>query len=155
MDADLFYTNKIRTRVCGLIINNDQILLVEHLINNKAFFAPPGGGVEFGETIKQALLREVKEETGLEINSSQFKFITEYIQPPLHAIEVFYHIKSWNGEPIIGKDPEDLTVIKSVKWYSLNEIKQMPSNEVHHIFHYCNNLRDFFELSGYIPYPSF
>ncbi len=155
MEQDLFYANKIRIRVCGLIIKNDKILLVEHHLNNKVFFAPPGGAVEFGESIDQALVREVIEETGLEINSSQFKFITEYIQSPMHAIELFHYIKSWSGQVITGKDPENLTLIKSVKWYTINEIKNMPTDKVHHIFHYCNNLRDIFELSGYIPYPSF
>jgi len=152
---ELFYKHKVRTRACGILIKNDRILLVKHNLEGKAFYAPPGGGVAFGETIESGLKREIKEETTIEVMDSHFKFITEYINPPLHAIEVFFHIKKWSGVAKKGFDPENSTVITDVNWFTVKEIKLMELSELHHIFHNCNNLRDILEFSGYIPYPTF
>lgn len=154
MKPNLFYENKVRTRTSGILIKNNKILLVEHSLNGKVFFAPPGGGVEFGETLNESLMREFKEETDLRITNTKFLFITEYISSPLHAIEVFYHVKSWDGEVTKGLDPENYNLIKDVKWFSIEDIKSLKTREIHHIFQYCNNLRDIFTLSGYITYPT-
>ena len=46
------FGNKLRLRVSGIYIKNDEILLVKHKSINKEgiLWAPPGGGMEFGET---------------------------------------------------------------------------------------------------------
>jgi len=59
----------------ALIIFKDKYLLL--LRNSKEEICPsewdiPGGGMEAGETIEEALIREVKEETGIDISSSKF-----------------------------------------------------------------------------------
>ncbi len=152
----LFYENKIRVRVCGLIIKNNKILLVKHRLKGSVFYGPPGGAVEFGEDLTTTLKRELHEETNIEVTSSNFQFITEYINPPLHAIEMFYHITKWNGIIKAGTDPENkhLNVIEGVKWFTLNELKKIKTTQTHHLFHNCNNLRDILALSGYISYPT-
>lgn len=148
-----FYENKLRIRVCGLIIHNDQLLLVKHNLKGKKFYAPPGGSIEFGERMEDALIREVYEETYIKVESSKFQFITQYVAPPLHAIEVFFLIKEWKGIPQSGHDPEgDINIIEEVNWFSMNKLKQFKKDELHHALHNCNNLRDILALSGYIPY---
>lgn len=151
----MFYENKLRTRVSGLCFENNKILLVKHNLNGKAFYAPPGGAVEFGESMQEALQRELKEETTIDIISSKFQFITEHIRPPLHAIEIFYFIEEWQGKTSIGNDPESEknTIIQDVGFYSTSHLKQIKSNELHHIFNNCDNLTDLLKLEGYIqPY---
>lgn len=155
--SSTFYENKLRTRVCGLCFNEEKLLLVKHNLKGKTFYAPPGGGVEFGETMEEALNREIKEETELKVILTEFKFITEYIKRPIHAIEVFYWVKTYKGVASTGSDPESETqeVIEDVNWYSIDDIKRIKKEELHHVLHNCNNLRDILALSGYIPYPTF
>ena len=60
------FGNKLRIRVCGICIEENKILLVRHHSIGKSgiLWAPPGGGMIYGETSEQALIREFVEETG-------------------------------------------------------------------------------------------
>ncbi|MEJ2005913.1 MAG: NUDIX domain-containing protein [Cyclobacteriaceae bacterium] len=61
------FGNRIRIRVCGILIRDGSLLLAEHrgIGENGSILIPPGGGVEFGESLKDALRREFREETGI------------------------------------------------------------------------------------------
>ncbi len=54
--------NLFRLRAAAVIIKNDCVLMAKN--TNVPYFYSVGGAVQFGETVEQALLREVKEETG-------------------------------------------------------------------------------------------
>ena len=55
-------------RVRGIIINDKKIALIQRVKGDKTYYIFPGGGVEEGETILEALHREMKEELGIEIS---------------------------------------------------------------------------------------
>ena len=62
---------------CGaLIINNkNEILLVRRTsktANESSFWSLPGGSVDFGEKVVDAIKREIKEELGVEIELTKF-----------------------------------------------------------------------------------
>ncbi|MBP9881081.1 MAG: NUDIX domain-containing protein, partial [Chitinophagales bacterium] len=54
-------------RVYGLLIHNNQILIVKEPIKNNQVIKFPGGGLEFGEGTIDGLKREFKEELGVDI----------------------------------------------------------------------------------------
>lgn len=56
-----------RNRAVALVFR-DNSLLVMHRKNTREYYTFPGGGVELGETNEQAALREMKEETSLDIS---------------------------------------------------------------------------------------
>jgi ADP-ribose pyrophosphatase YjhB (NUDIX family) len=57
----------LRQAVRGLVLDTaDRVLLTRYDWPHKSVWAPPGGGIEAGETAEQAIRRELAEETGLE-----------------------------------------------------------------------------------------
>ena len=82
MDKEVarIYGNKVRVRACGVCWQDDRLLMVNHAsLTPTDFWAPPGGGVEFGQSIEEALKQEFIEETGLNITPLEFLFGCEYI----------------------------------------------------------------------------
>ena len=117
------------------------------------FWCPPGGGVQFSETAHQALKREFLEETGLAIEPGELLFVSEFMQPPLHAMELFFQVNILGGEIRLGYDPEmeeSSQIITEVALMSFEEIKSNPPDEVHRLFRYCETLEDIFALRGYL-----
>ncbi|WP_045457940.1 NUDIX domain-containing protein [Sporocytophaga myxococcoides] len=148
------YGNKIRVRVCGLLFRNSDILLVKHLTigKNIFFYAPPGGGIDFGESAEESLIREFHEETGLKVRIKSFLLTHEYLEPPLHAIELFFEVEEIGGTLSLGKDPEmglDNQIIKEVKFWSLLEIKKNDAGLFHNIFRLAKTKSELLNLKGY------
>lgn len=54
-----------RIRAAALIIHQQRVLLIRHEKDGRAYWLLPGGGVQPGETMEQALRRELAEECGL------------------------------------------------------------------------------------------
>jgi len=149
------YGNRLRTRVCGLGVIQGKILMVRHrgIGTTDTFWCPPGGGIQFAETAHQALVREFLEETGLEVEAGELLFVNEFMQPPLHAMELFFQVSIVGGELKLGHDPEmaeGTQIITEVELMTFEQIKSYPSDEVHRLFQYCNNLDDVFALRGYL-----
>lgn len=136
--VDKKFGERVRVRVNGLLIKDNEILLIQHrgLGTKGKLWSPPGGGVDFGEKIEEALRREFKEETGIEVKQARFKFIHEFISPPLHAIELFYEILEAKGDPLKGKDPElseEEQLIERVKYVSFEDLHIMDNAIKHEI----------------------
>jgi 8-oxo-dGTP diphosphatase len=146
------FGNKIRIRVCGICHTKNSILLINHSgIRAGDFWAPPGGGIEFGETMDTCLKREFFEETGLKISSVEYAFSCEYVHPPLHAIEMFFQVTVEDGSIIIGNDPEmlDNQIIKDVRFVSWDELDRICKNARHGIFNFLEYPSKIVGLKGH------
>lgn len=64
----------IKFSVCALIYNEEGKILAVSRKDNRDDWGLPGGKVDPGEPVFKAILREVKEETGLEIINADFIF---------------------------------------------------------------------------------
>ncbi|MGN0919868.1 MAG: NUDIX domain-containing protein [Alphaproteobacteria bacterium] len=69
---------KTKLSVCGVIIHKDRFLIVKRSENDD--FLPnywefPGGGVETSENLEDALIRELKEEIGIDLTHNPKKLI--------------------------------------------------------------------------------
>ena len=149
------YGNRLRTRVCGICAIGGELLMVRHrgIGITDTFWCPPGGGIQFAETAHQALRREFLEETGLVIEPGKLLFVNEFMQPPLHAMELFFEVVVVGGEIQLGFDPEmteSTQIITEVALMGFGQIKSYPPDEVHRLFQYCDTLDDVFTLKGYL-----
>ena len=97
---------KRRTRVAayGLLLDREQILLCrisEKISNHRGKWTLPGGGVEWGESPTEAMIREVKEETGLIVEASTLadidSIIVEVSGITYHSIRIIYRTKIIGG----------------------------------------------------------
>lgn len=121
------YPNKPILGVGALIYDGDRVLLVQRGKEPlKGFWSLPGGAVESGEQLEQALLREVLEETSLIVKIVRFGEIFERIMPdPEGKIEYHYVLLDYvcevvSGQPHPGSDSAD------VRWFSPEELKGVP-----------------------------
>ncbi|MCA9329752.1 NUDIX hydrolase [Candidatus Saccharibacteria bacterium] len=65
----------------ALIFNGDTMLVMERNKHGSQYITLVGGRVDSEETVEQALIREVKEETGLVVTSQKLVFIEEHPEP--------------------------------------------------------------------------
>jgi 8-oxo-dGTP diphosphatase len=105
--AELF-SDRVRIRVCGLLVEDDELLLVKlnAPTRDTPFWSPPGGGLELGERLEDALVREFIEETGLQVEPQRLFYISEFVQPPFHAVEFYFLCENVGGKLVVGTDPE-------------------------------------------------
>ncbi|MEP1097205.1 MAG: NUDIX hydrolase [Cyclobacteriaceae bacterium] len=147
------FSGKVRVRVCGLLAQDDSILLIKHnSIGIKGhLWAPPGGGVDFGESVDETLKREFLEETGLNIEVLDFLFVFELINSKHHAIELFYSVKKLDGVLKLGADPEfdaSNQIMEEISFLSYDEISRIDPQALHGIFGKVKGPEKVFGLRG-------
>ena len=90
--------NHISIRVYGLLINEHrQVLLSDEFIRGQYYTKFPGGGLEFGEGLRDGLKREFQEELQLNVEVADHIYTTDFYQQsafnPNHQIlSVYYHV---------------------------------------------------------------
>jgi 8-oxo-dGTP diphosphatase len=83
----------------------------------------PGGKVEFGEPLRLALLREIREETGLEIEILGLLDVVELMpedQSLIHYVLMDYGARVLSGDLTAGSDAAD------ARWFAMDEIEALP-----------------------------
>jgi len=95
-----------RVRVAAIIVRQDALLLVRHVKQGETYWLFPGGGVDYGESAAEALARELKEETGLDIRVGDLVFANDSIPPDKHrhVINLYFTADILGGEPALGDD---------------------------------------------------
>ncbi|WP_425392333.1 NUDIX domain-containing protein [Ekhidna sp.] len=151
------FENIVRVRVCGLLFENDRVLLLKHdNIGPEGYlWAPPGGGVAFGESLEKTLKKEFKEETNLDIDIDEYLFTNEFIGKKHHAIELFFKVSRISGELELGKDPElaqDQQILSEARFFSGVELNNLRENAIHNAFHTANARDKIAELRGLITF---
>lgn len=66
--------NKRRDRASGVVIKGEMTLLIKRVKPGEIYYVFPGGGIESNESPRQAVIREIKEETNLDIEEPEELF---------------------------------------------------------------------------------
>lgn len=118
---------RIRVSGYGITIENGKILLVVNRTSGKYFF--PGGEIEIGETIEEAIKRETMEECGIKVSVGDFIKIIErffYYDPLDEAYQnygIFHYCKPISkNKPIVTQTEYDEA--SEPQWVQLSELKE-------------------------------
>lgn len=107
--------------VC-MVRSGDDVLLLDRQHDDHKGFIPPGGKVEFLESFTASAIREVKEETGLEVSDLIYKGLYEYVNPEKNdRYMIFNYISSTYTGELLENAPEGKPV-----WVSIEEAAQLP-----------------------------
>jgi|SRR5579884_1387509 len=112
-----------RVVVSALIKKENKFLLIkEKLEDNNETWIIPGGGVDFGESLEEAVVREIKEELGLDIKVSKFLRFHEAIFPDFgyHTVIFFFLAKPLSTEIKIGEEK-----ILDARYFTWEEMKEL------------------------------
>jgi 8-oxo-dGTP diphosphatase len=145
------FGGKLRVRALGLCLENNKMLLCKHTARTSTgyLWGAIGGGVDFGEALCDALVREWHEEANVEIEVEKILFLQEYIQNPLHAIEIFFEVKIKNNQiPTLGIDtelPKNQQVLNEIAWFSVEDIKKIPNDSLQKGLFVQENWRELWE----------
>jgi len=118
---------RFRPSVYAIIVHEGKILLVKS--RTVKLLALPGGGVELGESLAEALKREVREETGMEVAvHDPFLHFDEqlfYYDPSdvaFHSFRFIYPCKPLSFGLVNDEDVDDGEVIEP-RWHDIDGLK--------------------------------
>jgi len=95
---------KIVIRVRGIILFEDKLLVVKHP-NDTSFGALPGGHLEWGEDIRECLVREIIEELGIKPEIGRLLYVNNFIDgDSIQSVEFFFEITNANMYMDIGNN---------------------------------------------------
>ena len=101
----------------GVVIVGDRVVLIRRGKEPlRGRWVVPGGTVELGETLEEALVREMREETGLEVAPRDLLTVFDRIERregevAYHYVIVDYLCEHEGGVPRAGSDAEAVALV--------------------------------------------
>ncbi|MFA5358557.1 MAG: NUDIX domain-containing protein [Patescibacteria group bacterium] len=117
----------LQNRAVAITIKGDEVLLMFRRKNGKEYFTFPGGGVEDGESVEQATIREIKEETTLDIKIEKLLYHHIYDNKQ----EQFFYLCSYlSGDPRLSSDSIEAQRLSDdnfyqPQWHKITDLPQM------------------------------
>lgn len=111
----------------ALIRDGDRVLLVQRAAPPlQGHWGLPGGRVELGETVEQALVREVREETGLHVAVERYLgYIDAIDRDEAGRVRYHYVVHYFTARPA-GGDLRAADDAADARWVALSELDDLP-----------------------------
>ena len=96
----------VRTSARAIIQREGKLLVIRYRDDRGDFFALPGGAQWHGESLAEAVVREVAEETGVRVRAGALRFVRECrgseqsrsLPADLHQVELFFECELLSGD---------------------------------------------------------
>lgn len=115
-------------RVSAILIIDNQLLIIEQKVGNRRWYLP-GGKLERDETLEACIIREMREETGAEVEVEGMVCIadTEFTAPS--ALHILFKVKLRGGEIGVQENSPDSVPIEDVKFVPLELLPEYGFSE--------------------------
>ena len=114
--------NLFTIRVTGILIENNEILLVKQKLNDKRNWSLPGGKLERGETLEQGIIREMKEETGLDTEILNLLYLCDVSKMNHTLLHITFLLRRVGGEIELPSNQFDDNPINDVKYVPISSL---------------------------------
>ncbi|WP_075896364.1 NUDIX domain-containing protein [Actinomadura sp. CNU-125] len=117
---------RIAVRVTAVVIEDGRILLLDQDTDTGRAWSLPGGKVEHGEPLADALVREVREETGLDVEPGRLLYVCDHLPGGgTHVVHMTFEARRVGG--VVG-DVEagaDTRPIRGVEFVALAKLAEL------------------------------
>lgn len=113
----------MRARVAGIALDDGKILLLDQDTDGPRRWSLPGGKVEDGETLEQALVREMREETGAEVEIGRLLYLCDNV--PAQVLHITFEVRMVGGELGAVTGDADSRPIRAVEFVPLNALPRL------------------------------
>ena len=109
-------------RVTGILIENEKILLVTQKVSDKRNWSLPGGKLEQGETIEQGIIREMKEETGLDVEIIRLLYLCDVSASNNTLLHISFLLKRVAGNIELPTNEFESNPIYDVEFIPISDL---------------------------------
>lgn len=107
----------------ALLYHNGSVLLIQRGREPfTGFWGLPGGGVELGETVEEALVREIREETGLEARVERFLYYQDAIARDQNGRVQFHYVIFFFLAAVTGGSLRAGDDAANAAWFPVTEL---------------------------------
>lgn len=117
----------MRVRVTGIVVEDGRILLLNQNTGTGRSWSLPGGKLEAGETLAQALVREMKEETGLDVEPGRLLYICDHL--PAEVVHVTFEARRAGGTLGDIEAGADTTPIRGMEFVPVPKLPELGFSE--------------------------
>ena len=114
----------MKVRATGVYIEDGKLLLLKQRVTSERSYSLPGGTLEEGETLEKCLIREMREETGLEVRPKRFLYICDHITEDKHVLHITFEVEKIGGSltgPMPGLDTVPIEKTEMVPFSELED----------------------------------